>query len=324
MQHTKKIVLALSLTAGLAHAQMSPVNSVTVSPTLGSPAWATAPGAIAVGSNAIAGPTQSGGLPTLTIAPNWAYADQTAVGTSALAWGQSDSAFGFGAVAVSNPLPGTTAAATALGGSSSAWGDNSLAVGYSARAGSTGGAPTSVPGVSNATALGGQANASANNSTAVGANASASGVNSVALGAGSVATRANSVEVGNRQITGVAAGTQTTDAVNMGQLQAAIAGVGGIDAGAIINQANAYTDQAINAVRREYSRAIAAVAASPMLPALSPGERAIAVGGGFYNGQQSLGITYGQAMSNGALLNAGVSTAGSGKAVARVGAAWKF
>lgn len=60
-------------------------------------------------------------------------------------------------------------------------------------------------------------------------------------------TRANSVEVGGRQVTGVAAGTQSTDAVNLGQLQAAIAGVGG----------------------------------------------------GFYNGQQAIGVTFGQALSNG-------------------------
>ncbi len=37
------------------------------------------------------------------------------------------------------------------------------------------------------------------------------------------------VEVGGRRITGVAAGTAATDAVNLGQLQAAIAGVSGGD-----------------------------------------------------------------------------------------------
>ncbi len=57
--------------------------------------------------------------------------------------------------------------------------------------------------------------------------------NSVALGYGSVADRENTVSVGSagneRQITNVAAGTERTDAVNVGQLQDALSGVG-IDA----------------------------------------------------------------------------------------------
>lgn len=53
------------------------------------------------------------------------------------------------------------------------------------------------------------------------------GSNSVAIGAGSVATRNNVVEVGNRQITGVTAGTEDTDAVNVKQLKDA----GLVDAG---------------------------------------------------------------------------------------------
>ncbi len=86
-----------------------------------------------------------------------------------------------------------------------------------------------------------------------------------------------------------------------------------------------YTDQTINGLRKEYSRAIAAVAASPALPALAPGERAIAVGTGYYNGQGGLGIAFAQALQSGAIINAGVATTGSGgKPVLRAGAAWKF
>ncbi|MEN4920922.1 YadA-like family protein [Achromobacter spanius] len=66
---------------------------------------------------------------------------------------------------------------------------------------------------------------------AIGSNASASAANSVALGAGSVADRANSVSVGakgaERQVTRVAAGTQKTDAVNVGQLDPVVASLGG-------------------------------------------------------------------------------------------------
>jgi len=61
-------------------------------------------------------------------------------------------------------------------------------------------------------------------SVAIGGAALSSGKNSVALGSNSVADRDNSVSVGaagkERQITNVAAGTQSTDAVNVGQLTA--------------------------------------------------------------------------------------------------------
>jgi autotransporter adhesin len=74
-------------------------------------------------------------------------------------------------------------------------------------------------------AIGPDANVGLNaiGSIAIGSNASATGINSVALGAGSVATRDNSVSIGSRQLTDVAAGTQLTDGVNLGQLNAVAA-----------------------------------------------------------------------------------------------------
>jgi len=61
-------------------------------------------------------------------------------------------------------------------------------------------------------------------SIAVGSNAQATAANSIAVGAGSLADRDNTVSVGaagaERQITHVAAATEATDAVNLGQLQA--------------------------------------------------------------------------------------------------------
>lgn len=81
------------------------------------------------------------------------------------------------------------------------------------------------------TAVGANATVTASNGVAIGANASAAAANSVALGAGSVADRANAVSVGaqgaERQITNVAAGMQHTDAVNVGQLNPVVAGLGG-------------------------------------------------------------------------------------------------
>jgi len=75
------------------------------------------------------------------------------------------------------------------------------------------------------------------NSSAYGANTSAIGTNSVALGAGSVASRNDAVSVGylsadgnsqyTRQLVNVTAGAAGTDAVNVNQLNAAIASVSG-------------------------------------------------------------------------------------------------
>nr|WP_291381363.1 MULTISPECIES: YadA-like family protein [Achromobacter] len=81
------------------------------------------------------------------------------------------------------------------------------------------------------TAVGANATVTASNGVAIGANASATAANGVALGAGSVADRANSVSVGaqgaERQVTNVAAGTHNTDAVNVGQLNPVVGGLGG-------------------------------------------------------------------------------------------------
>lgn len=329
----RKATLALSLSFGvaLAHAQ---------STEYGIGATASGNSATAIGINALAGTTYSGGGPILLITPSSPYVNQVAVGTAALSWGYGDVAIGTGTVAVSQPPLGSYSAATAVGYRSTVWGNNSVAIGNEAAAGP--GAAGTAPGVniaaSNATALGGQARASTTGSTAIGATANATGTsstaigtgsssignNSVALGAGTVATQDNTVAVGGRRVVGLADGTGATDAVTLQQLQAAIAGVGGVDTGAILNQANSYTDQAINGLRKEYSRAIAAVAASPALPALAPGERAIAVGTGYYNGQGGLGIAFAQALQSGAIINAGVSGGSGGKPVLRAGAAWKF
>jgi autotransporter adhesin len=92
------------------------------------------------------------------------------------------------------------------------------------------GARSALPAASgnDSSAGGAGAVASGTDSTAVGNNATATAANSVALGQGSTADRANTVSVGaagsTRQIVNVAAGTQTTDAVNVGQLDAVQAG----------------------------------------------------------------------------------------------------
>ena len=149
----------------------------------------------------------------------------TASGVNATAFGLSTTASGDNATAFGEGSTASGEAATAFGISSNASGKNSLA------------------------ALGGTA--SAENAAAIGNGAQAKLANSVALGSGAVADResgakgydmltkaettntstawvsnANAIAVGNgstltRQITGVAAGSLDTDAVNVAQLKAA-------------------------------------------------------------------------------------------------------
>jgi hypothetical protein len=133
-----------------------------------------------------------------------------AVGRNARAESSIAVAIGDGARAVSSVAIG--AGSSALGLNTTAVGDFSQAVG-----------DTSV-------SLGVNANVSAGatNSIAIGSAATVNPgvINAVALGAGTVATRSNTVEVGGKQISGVANATQANDAVNLGQLTAALAGVG--------------------------------------------------------------------------------------------------
>jgi autotransporter adhesin len=79
------------------------------------------------------------------------------------------------------------------------------------------------------TVIGSLASSNVLNGTALGQVAHVTADNAVALGQGSLADRANAVSVGtsaaNRQIINVAAGTAGTDAVNLNQLNSAIAGV---------------------------------------------------------------------------------------------------
>ena len=135
--------------------------------------------------------------------------------------------------------------AIAAGKDATAEGDEAIALGI-------GGAATGDGGI----AIGARAQALSLNSLAIGAGAVSSHANSIALGAGSATTvgaqtgyqgafvgssdSTGELNVGGRQITGVAAGSAATDAVNVSQLQ------GGVDYA--INEANSYTDGQIDGV----------------------------------------------------------------------------
>ncbi|WP_322077269.1 YadA-like family protein [Burkholderia cepacia] len=203
--------------------------------------------AVALGGNTVATGQNAVALGTLA---NATGAETVAVGVSARATGNNSTAMGRGAAAVSTNATsvGYSAyagadGATALGTTASAVGANAIAVGrgastsgtYGSAIGYSANATTNAVAIgvlANATsassvALGERASATGSTATALGRGALASGTNAVALGANSVGDRNNAVSVGStslqRQITNVAAGTQNTDAVNLGQMNAAIA-----------------------------------------------------------------------------------------------------
>jgi autotransporter adhesin len=103
-------------------------------------------------------------------------------------------------------------------------------------------------------AVGAYSTASGDFSVAVGFDARATGESSVALGYGSRADRDQTISVGaagfERQITHVAAGTEATDAVNLGQMEAADAET--------LAAANAYTDTRETAIRGDMAAGDAA------------------------------------------------------------------
>ncbi|MBN3796171.1 ESPR-type extended signal peptide-containing protein [Burkholderia sp. Ac-20392] len=160
----------------------------------------TGTGSVAVGSNASA--LSNGAI---------------AIGQNARATANNGSAFGYQAVASGDN-------ATAFGTNSSVTATNAVGLGNNATAAAN-----------NSVSLGSRAKvaAGANNSMALGqgATVNAAATNSVALGAGSGVSRANTVSVGatgsERQIANMAAGTASTDAVNVSQLQGVTNALGG-------------------------------------------------------------------------------------------------
>jgi hypothetical protein len=165
------------------------------------------------------------------------YANATAFGYSTEASGNNATAFG-------NDTKAAAAGATAFGYKTTASGENSTAFGESSIAAAK----------NSLAALGGVVDETATNAAAIGNGAEAKLADSIALGSGALANRssgskgydvltgtastdtsaawvsnANAIAVGNdmegslmtRQITGVAAGSLDTDAVNVAQLKAA-------------------------------------------------------------------------------------------------------
>ena len=215
--------------------------------------------ATAFGQDTLADGQNATAFGNLTVASNYgatAFGNKNkATGQYATAWGGGDKvigkdtngkdikqgtvASGTYATAFGERTEASGESATAFGSDSTASGKNSLAFGENSTA----------AGENSVAALGGTTAQNAANAAAIGKNAQAKLADSVALGSGAVADRqrgakgydaatgqettqtsatwvssANAVAVGNgstltRQITGVAAGSDDTDAVNLAQLK---------------------------------------------------------------------------------------------------------
>jgi autotransporter adhesin len=91
-------------------------------------------------------------------------------------------------------------------------------------------------------------------------------------------------------------------------------------------RSQAYTDKRVSEMETTLSSGIAAVAASPMLPALGPGESAIAVGAGHFNGSSALGVMFGHQPSANVNVFGGVSGSfdSGSEPVYRAGASFRW
>ncbi len=260
----------------------------------GSNAVAFGPGALASGDNSVA-------------TGNGAYA----AGQGSVAVGNNAAALQAGAIAIGDGAVAENVGSVAIG--AGAYAKSSVAVGIAAQATGT-----------NTTAIGDFAEASGNRSVSIGVNADAQAADSVALGANTVADQEGTVAVGGRRVTQVGDPVDETDAVNVRHLEKRLLEIQPIDSDEILRQSNAYTDAQINKLDDRLSAGIAAVAATPAMPALAAGERAIAAGVANYNGQQAISIGYGHALNNTDYVTASMGVGTGGRPVFRASLAKKF
>jgi autotransporter adhesin len=140
-----------------------------------------------------------------------------------------------------------------------------------------------------------------------------------------VADRDNTVSVGSagseRQVTNVAAGTATTDAVNVGQLNESVsAAIGNLPAG---TTAKDYTDQRFNQVQDSVSQVakaaysgIAAATALTMIPDVDQGKTiAVGIGGGNYKGQSAVALGVSARITENLKMKIGAGTSSNGPTV---------
>jgi autotransporter adhesin len=230
--------------------------------------------------------------------------------TDAVNLSQLEGAIGLMSSTLSNEISNSTGAPVSSGGSVS--NGNEWVAGNPV----TYTAPTASG--TGSTAVGSGSVASGNGSTAIGDGANASGANSVALGANSVADAPNTVSVGSpgneRTISNVAPGVNGTDAVNLNQLNAGVA------------QANQYTDQQVNNLRRDLNAGVAAAMAVAGLPQpTAPGKSMVSVAASTWQGQQGIAVGLSTISENGRWVYKGsLTTSTRGGTGAAIGAGFQW
>ncbi|MFM0056698.1 YadA-like family protein, partial [Paraburkholderia phytofirmans] len=190
-------------------------------------AMAIGPGAMAQGAGSVVIGAGSGSF----------RAGSTVIGSSAVAGAVNATVIGEGAT-TNNSADNSVV----IGYMAAAQGENALALGTN-----------SVTNATNSVGLGANAvvTTAGTNSMALGSGSTVSAANAVAIGYNSTADRANTVSVGasgsTRQIVNVAAGSQDTDAVNLGQMNTAINAVAGGGApNAVVYDTSAHTTLTLN------------------------------------------------------------------------------
>ncbi|PIT61232.1 hypothetical protein BHC56_08285 [Snodgrassella alvi] len=212
---------------------------------------------------------------------------------------------GVDSVAIGGASMASGTSAVAIGDSASASSANGVALGSQAKVTQSGGVALGSESVAN-TAAGKEGYIPV---TATQQQAAAIRATKSTEGAVSVGDASNGVY---RQITGVAAGTADTDAVNVAQLKGVNNQVSMINE--YVNQMN---DNIHHVERRAYSGTALAMALSgAYLPSLNGGEQTVGVGVGAYRGYGAVGLNYKAASKNGKVTwGAGVSTTGKETAV---------
>jgi len=275
-----------------------------------------------------------------------------ALGSDAGASGGS-TAVGANSTASESPVPIVLSAfppsdgdgdATALGFTAIAFGNGTLAVGDHAIVGiaTPSGTGVQIAPVNNGTAIGSGAIVTGADGTALGKGAAASAANSVAIGTGSVADQADTVSVGaagdERRVVNVAAGVGDTDAVNVSQLNAALAAIPDFDPTILQDQLDGLQGQVAGLQgqvdgltaqqhhdRLEARRGIAAAVAMSEAPMPSrDGGISYSLHGAGYRGQYAIGGSMKYRINRSVAIDFGVSSAGHKDTAVRLGVSGEF
>ncbi len=275
---------------------------------------------------------------------NSTHADSAAIGNESVAIGSRSIASGDGSIAMGDNSQASATGAIAIGQNSISSGVNSIAigtgavatgsvaVGVNAQAGN-GGAAFGDDAVAltpqQGTALGNAATVTANRGVALGAGAQATrtGMNGATERYSNVAVTSTegAVSVGSagneRQITNVAGGTADTDAVNVRQLDAAIA-QSSVDAN---NRLNALQND-ISSVKNDSNAGTASAMSMASMPqSVIPGKVMVAAGVANYQGQSAMSFGVSNFSDNGRWvvnLNGTANTRGNAGAAVGVGFHW--